>query len=49
MPARGGGGCLWQGRFAAYAMDEGHALAAVRYVELNPVKAQLVRRAQDWK
>ena len=29
-------------------MDEGHALAAVRYVELNPVKAQLVRRAEDW-
>ena len=41
-------GCLWQGRFASYAMDEGHALAAVRYVELNPVTARLVRRAQDW-
>jgi putative transposase len=41
-------GYLWQGRFASCAMDEGHALAAVRYVELNPVKAQLVRRAEDW-
>lgn len=41
-------GFLWQGRFGSSAMDEGHALAAVRYVELNPVKAGLVRRAQDW-
>jgi len=41
-------GFLWQGRFASCAMDEGHALAAIRYVELNPVKAGLTRRAQDW-
>lgn len=41
-------GFLWQGRFASCALDEGHALAAVRYVELNPVKAGLVRRAADW-
>ena len=42
-------GFLWQGRFGSCAMDEGHALAAVRYVELNPVKAGLVERAQDWR
>ncbi len=41
-------GCLWQGRFASYAMDEGHALAAVRYVELNPVMARLCDSARDW-
>ena len=41
-------GCLWQGRFSSCAMDEGHALMAVRYVELNPVKARLCARAQDW-
>jgi putative transposase len=41
-------GCLWQGRFASYAMDEGHALAAVRYVELNPVTARLCDSARDW-
>lgn len=35
-------GHLWQGRFASYVMDERHLLAAVRYVELNPVKAQIV-------
>jgi len=41
-------GCLWQGRFASCVMDEGHALAAVRYVELNPVRAKLCERAEDW-
>jgi putative transposase len=41
-------GCLWQGRFASCAMDEAHALAAVRYVELNPVRARLCARAEDW-
>ena len=28
-------GFLWQGRFSSRAMDEGHALAAVRYVAKN--------------
>ena len=41
-------GYLWQGRFASVAMDEAHLLACARYVELNPVRAGLVRRAQDW-
>jgi putative transposase len=41
-------GFLWQGRFSSCAMDEAHALMAVRYVELNPVKARLCQRAQDW-
>ena len=29
-------------------MDEAHLMAAVRYVSLNPVRAGLVARAQDW-
>jgi putative transposase len=41
-------GHLWQGRFGAVAMDEAHLLAATRYVALNPVRAKLVRRAEDW-
>ena len=41
-------GFLWQGRFASCPMDEPHLLSAARYVELNPVRAQLARRAQDW-
>ncbi len=35
-------GYLWQGRFASCPMDERYLLAAVRYVELNPVRAGLV-------
>ena len=42
-------GYLWQGRFSSYPMDEFHLLAAVRYVELNPVRAGLVAEAADWR
>jgi putative transposase len=42
-------GYLWQGRFASFVMDEPHLLAAARYVELNPVRAQLVAYAGDWR
>ena len=41
-------GFLWQGRFASCAMDEAHALAAVRYVERNPVAARMVGAAENW-
>ena len=41
-------GYLWQGRFASVAMDDDHLLAAARYVELNPVRARLAERPQDW-
>lgn len=41
-------GYLWQGRFASCPMDEAHALMAARYIELNPVRARLVRRPEDW-
>jgi putative transposase len=30
-------------------MDEEHLAAALRYVALNPVRARLVKRAQDWR
>lgn len=46
---KGWRGFLWQGRFASFPMDEQYLLACARYVELNPVRAKLVRRAQDWK
>ncbi|UGY22180.1 transposase [Bradyrhizobium septentrionale] len=42
-------GHFWQGRFGAVAMDEPHLAAALRYVALNPVRARLVQRAQDWR
>ncbi|HET7785094.1 MAG TPA: transposase [Myxococcales bacterium] len=41
-------GHLWQGRFASFAMDERHTVAAARYVELNPVRAGLVNSAADY-
>lgn len=41
-------GYLWQGRFASFVMDEGYLLGAARYVELNPVRANLVGDAADW-
>jgi putative transposase len=42
-------GHFWQGRFGCVAMDEPHLLAALRYVALNPVRARLAERAQDWR
>jgi putative transposase len=42
-------GHLWQGRFASFAMDEAHVHACLRYVELNPVRAGLVARPEDWR
>lgn len=41
-------GHLWQARFASFPMDEGHLLAAARYVELNPVRARLCGSPYDW-
>src|SRR5258708_34563721 len=42
-------GHFWQGRLGGVAMDEQHLVAALRYVSLNPVRARLVSRAQDWR
>jgi putative transposase len=42
-------GHLWQGRFSSVAMDEQHLCAAFRYVALNPVRAKLVARAEEWQ
>ena len=41
-------GHLFQARFASYPMDDAHLMAAVRYVELNPVAAGMVERAENW-
>jgi putative transposase len=42
-------GYLWQGRFASFPMDENYLQAASRYVELNPVRAKLVERAEGYR
>lgn len=41
-------GHLFQSRFASVPMDEAHLMACVRYVSLNPVRARLVAKAEDW-
>ncbi len=41
-------GHLWQERFHSFVMDERHLIAAARYVELNPVRARLCARPEDW-
>jgi putative transposase len=45
---KGWTGYLFQGRFASYPMDDAHLMVAIRYVELNPVRAGMVARAEDW-
>jgi putative transposase len=42
-------GHLWQGRFASFPLDEAHLHACLRYVELNPVRARLVERPEQWR
>jgi putative transposase len=41
-------GHLWQERFHSFVMDEPHLFAALRYVEMNPVRAGLCNSAGDW-
>lgn len=41
-------GYLWQGRFYSVVMDEDHFLTAMRYIELNPVRAGLVASPREW-
>ncbi len=42
-------GHLFQSRFASVVLDDTHLIRAVRYVGLNPVRAGLVSRPEDWK
>lgn len=42
-------GHFWQGRFGCVAMDEAHLVAAMAYVALNPVRARLVTRVEEWR
>ena len=45
-----GTGHLYQGRFKTFPIeDDDHLYAVLRYVERNPVRANLCERAEDWK
>lgn len=46
--ADGTAGYLFQGRFGSCVLDEFHLLAAVRYVESNPVRAGIAKTAWDY-
>jgi len=41
-------GHAWQGRYYSCPLDELHLWEALRYTELNPVRASLVDRAECW-
>jgi len=42
-------GYLFQGRFGSCVLDEHHLLAAVRYVENNPVAAGMAKHAWEYR
>ena len=45
-----GSGHVWQGRFKAFPVQsDEHYLTVLRYVERNPLRANLVQRSQDWE
>jgi|SRR5579862_265331 len=42
-------GHVWQGRFYSCPLGESHLWEALRYVELNPVRAGMVESAAQWR
>src|SRR5208283_5511707 len=45
-----GTGHLYQGRFKSFPVEsDEHLYTVLRYVERNPVRANLVERAEDWR
>ncbi|UUO09240.1 transposase [Blastopirellula sp. J2-11] len=45
-----GEGHLYQSRFKSFPIaDDDHFLVVCRYVERNPLRAKLVKRAEDWR
>jgi putative transposase len=47
--ADGRSGHLWQNRFFSCPLDSSHLMAALRYTDLNPVRAALCLQAWDWR
>jgi putative transposase len=41
-------GHVWQGRFYSCPLDEAHLWEALRYAELNPVRAGMVSAPEQW-
>jgi putative transposase len=45
---KGAHGHLFQGRFFSCVLDEEHLYQAIRYVELNPLRANMVLNLEDY-
>ncbi|MFM7024215.1 MAG: transposase [Flavobacteriales bacterium] len=45
---RGVFGHLWQGRFYSCALDNDHLYEALRYVELNPLRARMAKKIESY-
>ena len=45
---KGWKGHLWQGRYFSAPLDEPYTWSAIRYVELNPVRARMVEKAEEY-
>jgi putative transposase len=45
---RGCKGHVWQGRYFSSALDEHYLWSAIRYVERNPVRAKMVKKAENY-
>lgn len=45
-----GHGHLYQGPYKSFLVeDDKHLLSVLKYIERNPVRAKLVKRAEDWR
>ncbi|OGS24170.1 MAG: hypothetical protein A2314_01825 [Elusimicrobia bacterium RIFOXYB2_FULL_50_12] len=42
-------GYLWQGRFSSFPLHTSYLFAAIRYVEMNPVRAGIVSRPEEYQ
>ncbi len=45
-----GNGHLYQGRYKSFLVEsDSHLLSVLKYIERNPVRAKLCKRAEDWQ
>ena len=42
-------GHLWQGRFFSCVLDEIYLYSTIRYIETNPIRANLVKDPEEWR
>jgi putative transposase len=42
-------GHLWQGRFSSFILDENYLLACTQYLEINPARAEMIKKSEAWR